>query len=72
MATSTRLYPVRLAGPKEIKAGLVPAQTRVIEQQLFNSPGWIEIAKIAGMSTFGIHLARQKVLALHRDRIEGW
>jgi len=66
------VFPVRLAGPKEIKAGLVSHQVRVIERQLFDSPGWARVSKIAKMNTFGIHLARQKVLDLHRDRIEEW
>lgn len=66
------VYPVRLAGPKEIKAGLIPHQDRVIEQQLFNSLGWVQVIKAEKMGTFGIHLARQKVLDLHRDRIEKW
>jgi hypothetical protein len=65
------VYPVRLAGPKEIKAGLVPSQVRAIEQQLFNSPGWSQISKTVG-SGFGIHVARQKVLDLHKERIDDW
>jgi len=65
------VYPVRLAGPREIKAGLVPSQVRAIEQQLFNSPGWSEVSKTPG-SGFGIHVARQKVLDLHKERIGDW
>lgn len=66
------VFPVRLAGPKEIKAGLVPFQVRAIEQQLFNSLGWMKIAKETGTSGFGIHVARQKVLDLHKERIGDW
>ena len=66
------VYPVRLAGPKEIKAGLVPSQVRAIEQQLFNSPGWTSIAKKAGLGGFGVNVARRKVLNLHQNRIAKW
>jgi hypothetical protein len=65
------VYPVRLAGPKEIKAGLVPSQVRAIEQQLFNSPGWGQVSKSLGFG-LGIHVARQKVLDLHKEKINDW
>lgn len=66
------VFPVRLAGPKEIKAGLVSSQVRAVEQQLFTSPAWSQIVKKSGSTTFGIHVARQKVLDLHKDRIGDW
>jgi hypothetical protein len=67
------IYPVRLAGPKEIKAGLAPSQMRVIEHRLFKSPEWMNVAQKAGRgATFGFQAARQKVLAIHRDRIANW
>lgn len=66
------VYPVPMAGSKEPKADLVPQQVRVIEQQQSDSPGWVQVSKTAKMGTFGIHLARHKVLDLHRDRIEEW
>jgi hypothetical protein len=66
------VYPVRLAGPREIKAGLVPSQVRAIEQQLFNTSAWSQVAKTAGRGVFGIQVARQKVLDLHKDRISNW
>jgi hypothetical protein len=66
------VFPVRLAGPREIKAGLVASQVRAIEQQLFNSPAWSDVAKKSGSGGFGINIARQKVLDLHKDRINDW
>jgi len=66
------VYPVRLAGPKEIKAGLVAAQVRGIERQLFSSPGWSSIAHKVVPTGFGIVVAQKKVLDLHQDRIAEW
>jgi len=61
------IYPVRLAGPKEIKAGLGPAQVQSVERNLFASGNWSDIVKKSGLPGFGIHVARQKVLGLHSD-----
>ena len=66
------IYPVRLAGPKEIKAGLGPAQVQSVERNLFASGNWSDIVKKSGLPGFGIHVARQKVLGLHSDRINDW
>jgi hypothetical protein len=65
------IHPVRLAGPNEMKAGLVPSQIKGIEQRLFQSPEWIKTSQAAGHN-FGIHFTRKKVLDLHRDRIGQW
>jgi hypothetical protein len=65
------IHPVRLAGPSEIKAGLVQSQVRGIEQQLFQSPEWIKISQAAGHN-FGIHVTRKIVLDLHQERISKW
>lgn len=66
------VHAVRLAGPKELKAGLVPSQVRTIEQQLFSSSEWTDIAKQAKVGGFGVAVARQKVLDLHEERIAEW
>ena len=66
------MFPVRLAGPKEIKAGLAPSQMRAIEQRLFKSLEWVAVAQKAGRGSFGFQAARSKVLSIHQDRIAKW
>ena len=67
------IYPVRLAGPKEIKAGIASSQMRAIEQRLFKSPEWIQISQKSGLATrLGLPALRKNVLQLHQERISKW
>ena len=67
------IYPVRLAGPKEIKAGIASSQMRAIEQQLFKSPEWMQIAQSSGLAArLGLPALRMNVLQLHQERISKW
>lgn len=67
------IYPVRLAGPKEIKAGIASSQMRAIEQRLFKSPEWVQISQKAGLGTrLGLPALRKNVLQLHQERISKW
>ena len=67
------VYPVRLAGPKEIKAGTAPSQMRAIEQRLFKSPEWVQLSQKSGLAArLGLPSLRKNVLQLHQDRITQW
>jgi hypothetical protein len=67
------IYPVRLAGPKEIKAGIASSQMRAIEQRLFRSPEWVQISQKSSLgSKLGLPAFRKNVLQLHQERISKW
>jgi hypothetical protein len=67
------IYPVRLAGPKEIKAGIASSQMRAIEQRLFRSPEWVQISQKSSLgSKLGLPALRKNVLQLHQERISKW
>ena len=67
------IYPVRLAGPKEIKAGIASSQMRAIEQRLFKSPEWVQLSQNCGLAArLGLPALRKNVLQLHKDRITNW
>lgn len=67
------IYPVRLAGPKEIKAGIASSQMRAIEQRFIKSPEWMQIAQKSGLAArLGLPALRTNVLQLHQERISKW
>jgi hypothetical protein len=67
------IYPVRLAGPKEIKAGIASSQMRAIEQRLFKSPEWVHLSQKSGLAArLGLPALRKNVFQLHQERISKW
>lgn len=66
------VHPLRLAGPRERKAGISTSQMRTIESQLFASADWQSIKDQTKSAGFGVAHTRNLMLNTYKEHADAW